>query len=73
MEWIIGAVILIGIIGTIFKPRRCDICDINFKKKNYTWTIEVKKQHLCPGCNGKMQRRVSSQKFKKNLARSKSR
>ncbi|RTM29434.1 hypothetical protein EKO14_11860 [Enterobacter bugandensis] len=64
MEWIIGAVILMAIICTIFKPRRCDICQTYFKKKYYTWKIQGKKQHLCPNCNGKMQRRVSSQKFK---------
>ena len=64
MEWIIGAVILMAIIGTILKPRQCDICHNPFKKKYYTWKIEGKKQHLCPNCNGKMQRLISSQKFK---------
>ncbi|MGT8857862.1 hypothetical protein [Enterobacter sp. 186315] len=64
MEWIIGGIVLLGIIGAIFKPSRCDICGISFKKKYHTWTIEGKKQHLCPNCNGKMNRRVSSQKFK---------
>ncbi|MCE9992286.1 hypothetical protein LZ633_09800 [Enterobacter asburiae] len=64
MEWIFGGVVLLVIIGAIFKPSRCDICGISFKKKYHTWTIEGKKQHLCPNCNGKMNRRVSSQKFK---------
>lgn len=32
MEWIIGVVILFVVIGAIFKPRRCDICHIYFKK-----------------------------------------
>ena len=64
MEWIIGAVVLMVVISTILKPSRCDVCNINFKRKYYTWEIEGKKQHLCPACNGKMQRRVSSQRFK---------
>lgn len=54
MEWIIGAVVLMVIIGAILKPRQCDICHNPFKKKYYTWEIEGKKQHLCPNCNGKM-------------------
>ena len=56
MEWIIGAVILMAIIGAIFKPRQCDICHNPFNKEYYTWEIEGKKQHFCPNCNGKMQR-----------------
>lgn len=64
MEWIIGAVTLMVIICAIFKPRRCDISQTYFKKKYFTWEIEGKKQRLCPNCNGEMQRRVSSQKFK---------
>ena len=64
MEWIIYGAIALFVIGAIFKPRRCDICGIGFKRKYYTWTIGGKKQHLCPNCNSKMTRRQSSIKFK---------
>lgn len=63
MEWVIGGIVLLVILGAIFKPSRCDICGTSFKKKYYTWTIEGKKQHLCPNCNSKMSRRVSNQRF----------
>ncbi|OCQ53774.1 hypothetical protein Ppb6_01000 [Photorhabdus australis subsp. thailandensis] len=64
MEWVIGGIILLLILGAIFKPSRCDICNVNFKRKYYTWEIEGKKQHLCPNCSSKMDRRISSKKFK---------
>ncbi len=64
MEWLIGGFILLAIIGAIFKPRRCDICDLSFKKKYHTWQLEGKTQHLCPNCNSRMNRRISAQKFK---------
>ncbi|UJD96739.1 hypothetical protein FS593_00345 [Lelliottia amnigena] len=64
MEWIIGAIISLIVLGGIFKPRRCNICDVYFKRNYYTWEIEGKKQHLCPNCNSKMKHRVSSQRFK---------
>lgn len=63
MEWFIGVIILLFVIGSIVKPRRCDVCNLAFKRKYYKWTIEGKKQHLCPNCNSKMSRRVSSQQF----------
>ncbi|CNI67183.1 Uncharacterised protein [Yersinia massiliensis] len=63
MEWIIGIVVLV-FVASLFKPRSCDICGADFKKKYFTWEIEGKKQHLCPYCNGKMSRRKSDQKFK---------
>lgn len=63
MEYLFWGVIALIVIGAIFKPRRCDICDTYFKKSYYTWTIDGKKQHLCPNCNNKMSRRVSSAKF----------
>ncbi len=64
MEWLIGGFVLLVVIGTMFKPSRCDICHNSFKRKYYTWTIDGKKQHLCPNCNSQMSRRVSSKKFK---------
>jgi len=63
MEWIIGGFILLAVIGAIFKPRRCDVCGIFFKRNYYTWTIEGRKQHLCPNCNNKMSRKISNKKF----------
>ncbi|HEN3607734.1 TPA: hypothetical protein U5E44_000878 [Yersinia enterocolitica] len=63
MEWIIGIVVLF-FVASIFKPRSCDICGADFKKKYFTWEIEGKKQHLCPYCNSKMNRRNSDRHFK---------
>ena len=63
MEWIIGIIVLI-FIASMFKPRSCDICGTGFKKKYFTWTIDGKKQHLCPYCNSKMNRRNSDRHFK---------
>ncbi|XWY12224.1 hypothetical protein ACK3F5_12085 [Photorhabdus asymbiotica UENP] len=64
MEWVIGGIILLLILNAIFKPRRCDICNVTFKRKYYTRQIEGKKQHLCPNCNSRMDRKISSKKFK---------
>lgn len=63
MEWIILIIALV-FIGSMFKPRRCDVCGNAFKRKYYTWKIDGKKQHLCPYCNGKMSRRHSDRRFK---------
>ncbi|KAB8311859.1 hypothetical protein EH228_09065 [Erwinia endophytica] len=63
MVLIIAGIIVLFIIGVFFIPRRCDVCGIGFKRKYYTWEIEGKKQHLCPNCNSRMSRRVSSKKF----------
>nr|WP_314267045.1 hypothetical protein [uncultured Moellerella sp.] len=63
MEWFIGIIIVLIVIGTIVKLRRCDICNLGFKRKYYAWTLEGKKQHLCPSCNLKMSREVNPQKF----------
>ncbi|WP_421671212.1 hypothetical protein [Rahnella sp. EDr1-12] len=65
--WIVGAVILISFIIAALKPRRCDVCNIAFKRKYYTWELEGKKQHFCPGCNGKMERKISKERFKKRF------
>ena len=56
MEWVIGVVIALVVLGAIFKPRRSDVCGIGFKRKYYTWKIGGKTQHLCPNCNSKMTR-----------------
>lgn len=63
MEWIIGIFVIAVIVG-MFKPSRCDICRTPFKRNYHTWTIEGKKQHLCPNCNSKMNRRQSNIHFK---------
>lgn len=63
MEWIVGIIVLI-FIASLFKPRSCDICGTGFKRKYHTWTIGGKKQHLCPYCNGKMNRKNADQRFK---------
>lgn len=64
MEWVIFGIIAIVISCVIFKPTRCDICGFDFKRKYYTWTIDGKKQHLCPNCNSRLTRRESAKKFK---------
>ena len=48
MEWVICGIVLLVILGAIFKPSRCDICGTSFKKKYYTWTIEGKKTAFMP-------------------------
>lgn len=68
MEWtfwvIAGFVFLIGLLNHLLKPRMCDVCHAGFKRKYFTWEIEGKKQHLCPACNSKMERRQSNKRFK---------
>ncbi len=63
MELVVIIIVVIIIAG-FFKPSRCDVCGTTFKKTYYTWKIDGKTQHLCPYCNGKMNRRQSTQKFK---------
>ena len=69
MEWVIGGFVVLIVLGAIFKPSRCDVCGTGFKKKYYTWTIEGKKQNLCPICNSKMSRWVSNQRFTDRFGR----
>ncbi|AWM81562.1 hypothetical protein DKL61_15125 [Gammaproteobacteria bacterium ESL0073] len=69
MAWFIGLFIIIVIIFELCRPRRCDICKLSFNKKYHTWSIEGKKQHLCPNCNSKMTRRISSQRFNKRFGK----
>lgn len=63
MEWIIGIIVLV-FVASLFTPRSCDVSGADFKRKYFTWEIDGKKQHLCPYCNGKMNRRNSDRKFK---------
>lgn len=67
MEFIIILILVLYVAYQIFKPKNCDICDLQFKRVYYTWTIQGEKKHLCPNCNSKMGRKVSSAKFNKNL------
>ncbi|EOV3349231.1 hypothetical protein ACONGJ_003591 [Edwardsiella piscicida] len=67
MDGIITVVVIffvIGIIAEVLKPRRCDICGTPFKRKYFTWEIDGKKNHLCPKCNSKMEKRKSDQSFR---------
>lgn len=63
MEWIIG-IIVIAFLAGAFKPRRCGVCGVGFKRRYYTWKVEGKKVHMCPNCNSKMSRRKSDYHFK---------
>lgn len=67
MEWILYifiAYIVIKVIQKLAEPTSCDVCSTDIKRKYYTWTIDGKKQHLCPNCNSKMNRRQSNRHFK---------
>ncbi|CNL65571.1 Uncharacterised protein [Yersinia pseudotuberculosis] len=60
MEWLIFGFIALVILGAIFKPRRCDVCNASFKRKHYTWEIGGKKTALMPNLqwqNGKKRKR----------------
>jgi len=59
----------VGIIREIMKPRRCSVCNSPFKRRYYTWTIGGKKQHMCPGCSSRMDRKISKQKFEQKFGR----
>ncbi|MOA42514.1 hypothetical protein D3C78_1645680 [compost metagenome] len=63
MEWLIG-IAVVYVLLQLFKPRWCDVCRARFKRTHYTWKIDGKKQHLCPACNSKMERRQSNKRFK---------
>ena len=64
MEWIIGIIILLVIVGMFSKPTSCDVCGLEFKKKYFEWTIDGKKQFLCPKCNTQMENTVSRDSFR---------
>ncbi len=67
MDLVIWGIIfffIIAFISNILKPSSCDICSAKFKKKYFTWIIDGKKQHLCPHCNSKMEKRNSDRHFK---------
>lgn len=56
---LIGIVVLAALAG----PNKCDVCGLQLKRKFYNWTVEGKKQKLCPKCNQQMERRVSKAAF----------
>ncbi len=68
MEVVIVLVVIVVLTAALAKPRRCDVCDTPFKRGYYTWKIEGKKQRLCPNCNRKMERKMSSKKFKEKFS-----
>lgn len=42
MEWVIGGIVLLVILGAIFKPSRCDICGTSFKKNITPGQLKIK-------------------------------
>lgn len=44
MEWIIGVIVIVFLVN-LFKPRRCDVCGIGFKRNYYT---EDRRQKATP-------------------------
>lgn len=67
MEWVIIGVIALVILGALTRPRKCDVCGAEFKKKHYRWRMNGKKLKLCPRCNSQMERKVSRQAFKRRF------
>ncbi len=64
----IWVIVIIVILYYVFKrPSKCSICGVSFKRKYYKWTIEGKKQYLCPNCNRKMEKKISDSSFKKKI------
>jgi hypothetical protein len=49
----------------IFKlfGKRCTVCGAPIKRTYYTWTLDGKREIMCPRCNGHMERKVSKQRF----------
>lgn len=66
MWWIIGAIILFIII-TSARTKKCTVCNVPIKRLYYTWKVEGKKHRMCPKCNTQMERRVSKQTFNKKI------
>lgn len=62
--WVVGIVVFLFIIGSLAKPTTCSVCGQALKRNSYTWTIEGKKQVLCPKCNSRMENKVSKEAFK---------
>jgi hypothetical protein len=62
---IVGLVLFILVFFTIFKLQRtCDVCGLPIKRKYYSWTIDGKKQTLCPKCSSRLENKVSKSAFK---------
>jgi hypothetical protein len=43
--------------------KRCTVCGAPIKRTYYTWTLDGKREIMCPRCNGHMERKVSKQRF----------
>jgi hypothetical protein len=43
--------------------KECDICKLPIKKTYYIWTINGKKQKLCPKCNNRLEHKVGKERF----------
>jgi len=59
---------LIG-VSVLGNKGRCDICNTPIKRKYYTWTIDGKRQRLCPTCSARLERRQSKIAFDRRFGR----
>jgi len=64
MFWILGIIALIYLYNKLSLPKSCSICKVRFKKGYYPWTLEGKRQKLCPKCNNRMENKLSKEAFK---------
>lgn len=69
ITFIIIAAVVFYVIVEFFKPRRCGICNLPFKRKYYKWKIGGKRQYLCPGCSSRMDRKVSKERFEQRFGK----
>lgn len=45
-------------------PGSCYVCEIDLKKKSYTWELDGKNRKVCPNCNRKLENKKSSKAMK---------
>ena len=64
---VIAPVLLVG--GGIYLyrkwPRSCPLCGNRLKRVSYRWTIDNKKQKVCPQCNQQLERKARKEAFGK--------
>lgn len=67
MEWVVLVIVLVLVLAFFSGPGSCEVCGQGIKKKYYTWSIDGKKQKLCPRCNSQMEKKISKEAFSKKF------
>jgi hypothetical protein len=65
LQYIFLLILIIGLLISSFKKKKCDICGTRFseKEKKHYWEIDGKNTIICSKCNRKLENQEHKRKF----------